>query len=135
MQITLDLSNLSKRQLTTFVSFVESFLDNSPHFTPTFDELPEPPADVVPKTRKSRKASPSNTAGAVIPAPAAPGAELQQAYCDLVGDITRNMAAGNLTYADVEGCLGSYGVEHMPALGEKLDLVPRVREALAPHLK
>lgn len=43
MQLTVDPSALNETQLQCFITFIQSFLDASPHFQPTYDERAELP--------------------------------------------------------------------------------------------
>lgn len=58
------------------------------------------------------------------PPPPPPADDVRKAYVDLVGRAASAQGAGKITLDQVLKCLSAVGVESMPALGHRLDLVP-----------
>jgi hypothetical protein len=122
IDLTLDLSALQTHQHAALSALLNSFAE--PLVIPTSDETHPAPA------KRTRRPKLPAVTEAASPAPAASVTDLQQAYCDLVSDITSAITAGELSNVSLNGALRHYRIDSVPALSNRLDLVPELRKTL-----
>ncbi len=83
--------------------------------SPPIAEVPIPPApDVKPSIP------------VISSAPPAPPADDKAAFIGLITKLSSAKVGGKITEAEITSILGSLGIESLPLLGHRLDLVPQV---------